>query len=169
MTATIQCGENAAGMVTPAAARAEFDAEVTYLDTATMGLPPRRGWLALQEALAEWRAGTADAVGYDRPLAEARCSYAQLVGVHPSAVAVGSQVSVFAGLIAANLPAGSEVLTAAGDFTSILFPFLAQSGRGVTVRRPAGRRRRGWSARPLPGGWPAPRWCRRWSGYRPVR
>jgi selenocysteine lyase/cysteine desulfurase len=132
--ATIQGGEDEAGMVTPAAARAEFDAEVTYLDTATMGLPPRRSWLALQEALAGWRAGTADAVGYDRPLAEARRAYAQLVGVPPSMVAVGSQVSVFAGLIAASLPADSEVLTATGDFTSILFPFLAQSGRGVRVR-----------------------------------
>jgi hypothetical protein len=40
-------------MVTPAAARAEFDAEVTYLDTATMGLPPRRSWLALRQALAD--------------------------------------------------------------------------------------------------------------------
>jgi selenocysteine lyase/cysteine desulfurase len=43
-------------------------------------------------------------------------------------------VSVFAGLIAANLPDGSEVLTATGDFTSILFPFYAQSGRGIRVR-----------------------------------
>jgi selenocysteine lyase/cysteine desulfurase len=134
MTATTECGDNAAGLVTPAAARAEFGAEVTYLDTATMGLPPRRSLLALQEALAEWQAGTADAVGYDKPVAQARRCYARLVGVDPSAVAVGSQVSVFAGLIAANLPTGSEVLTAAGDFTSILFPFLAQSRRGVTVR-----------------------------------
>jgi selenocysteine lyase/cysteine desulfurase len=47
---------------------------------------------------------------------------------------VGSQVSVFAGLIAAALPAGSEVLTAAGEFTSIVFPFLAQARRGVRVR-----------------------------------
>ena len=107
---------------------------MTYLDTATMGLPPRRSWLALQRAQAGWRAGTADAPGYDRPLAEARGAYARLVGVPPSAVAVGSQVSVFAGLIAANLPGGSEVLTATGDFTSVLFPFLAQSRRGVEVR-----------------------------------
>lgn len=132
--ATIQGGEDKAGMVTPAAVRAEFDAEVTYLDTATMGLPPRRSWLALQEALAGWRAGTADAVGYDSPLAEARRAYAQLVGAPPSMVAAGSQVSVSAGLIAASVPAGSEVLTATGDFTSIQFPFLAQSGRGVRVR-----------------------------------
>jgi selenocysteine lyase/cysteine desulfurase len=41
---------------------------------------------------------------------------------------------VFAGLIAAGLPDGSEVLTAIGDFTSILLPFYAQSGRGIRVR-----------------------------------
>ncbi|MGH3181295.1 MAG: aminotransferase class V-fold PLP-dependent enzyme [Streptosporangiaceae bacterium] len=120
--------------VTLAAARAEFDAEVTYLDTASFGLPPRRSWMALQHALAQWRAGTADPVAYDLPLAAARSSYAHLAGVDPSLVAVGSQVSVFAGLIAANLPDGSEVLTATGDFTSILFPFYAQAGRGIRLR-----------------------------------
>lgn len=117
-----------------AAARTEFDAEVTYLNTATVGLPPRRNWRALQAALTDWRAGTADPVAYDAPLAAARSSYARLVGVRASVVAVGSQVSVFAGLIAACLPDGGEVLTTPGDFTSILFPFYAQAGRGVTVR-----------------------------------
>jgi selenocysteine lyase/cysteine desulfurase len=111
--------------VTLAAARTEFDADVTYLDTASFGLPPRRSWMALQQALAQWQAGTADPVAYDLPVAAARAAYAQLAGVSPSLVAIGSQVSVFAGLIAANLPDGSEVLTATGDFTSILFPFYA--------------------------------------------
>jgi selenocysteine lyase/cysteine desulfurase len=120
--------------LTLAAARAEFDADVTYLDTATFGLPPRRSWLALQQALAQWQAGTVQAGAYDVPIAAARSAYAGLAGVDPSAVAVGSQVSVLAGLIAASLPGGSEVLTAAGDFTSILFPFYAQSGRGIRVR-----------------------------------
>jgi selenocysteine lyase/cysteine desulfurase len=115
-------------------ARDEFVADGIYLNTATLGLPPRRAWRALQAALADWRAGTADAVQYDVPLAAARSSYAALVGVDPAAVAVGSQVSVFAGLVAVALPDGSEVLTAAGDFTSILFPFHAQAGRGVVVR-----------------------------------
>ena len=117
---TIDADAQDASPVTLAAARAEFDAAVTYLDTATFGLPPRRSWAALQQALAQWRAGTAEAVAYDLPLAAARSSYAHLAGVDPSVVAVGSQVSVFAGLIAANLPDGSEVLTATGDFTSIL-------------------------------------------------
>jgi len=131
---TIDADAHDAIPVTLAAARAEFDADVTYLDTATFGLPPRRSWAALQQALAQWRAGTADAVAYDLPLAAARASYVHLAGVDPCVVAVGSQVSVFAGLIAANLPDGREVLTATGDFTSILFPFYAQSGRGIRVR-----------------------------------
>lgn len=116
------------------AARREFDTELSYLNTATLGLPPRRSWAALQTALAGWRAGTANPVEYDAPLSAARTAYARLVGVEPSCVAVGSQVSVFAGLVAADLPRGSEVLVAAGDFTSILFPFHVQARRGVTVR-----------------------------------
>jgi kynureninase len=58
---TIDARAQDASPVTLAAARAEFDADVTYLDTATFGLPPRRSWAALQQALAQWRAGTADA------------------------------------------------------------------------------------------------------------
>lgn len=114
--------------------REEFDAGVTYLDTATYGLPPRRGWQALQGALTQWRAGTARPTDYDVALTAARSTYAALVEVDPDLVAVGSQVSVFAGLVAASLPDDAEVLTASGDFTSIVFPFLAQAGRGVRVR-----------------------------------
>ena len=116
------------------AARAEFAPEVAYLDTASLGLPPRRTIEALRAAEGRWCAGTADARAYDEPLTDARATYAALVGVDQSAVAVGSQVSVFAGLVAAGLPAGAEVLTAAGEFTSLVFPFLAQAGRGVRVR-----------------------------------
>ncbi len=112
----------------------EFAATVTFLNTATYGLAPRRSWVALQQAQADWRAGTADPVAYDLPIAAARSAYARLVGVDVARVAVGSQVSVFAGLVAAALPSGAEVLTATGDFTSILFPFFAQAERGVTVR-----------------------------------
>jgi len=115
-------------------ARAEFDHEGIYLNTTTMGLPPTRSWQALQAALQDWRRGTANAPDYDEPLRAARTSYAGLVGVPPSAVAVGGQVSMFVGLVAASLPPGSEVLTAIGDFTSILFPFHAQAARGVRVR-----------------------------------
>lgn len=117
-----------------ACAQAEFDPDVVYLNTASMGLPPRRCLDVLQGTLDEWRRGTAQASSYDAPLAAARTAYAGLVGVDPSRVAVGSQVSAFAGLVAASLPDGCEVLTAAGEFTSVVFPFHAQARRGVQVR-----------------------------------
>jgi selenocysteine lyase/cysteine desulfurase len=120
-----------------AAVRAEFAPELTYLDTASLGLPPRRSLAALEEALRSWAAGRAHAPDFDAPLARARQAFAALVGVNASRVAVGSQVSVFVGLIAANLPDGSEVLTATGEFTSVTFPFLAQAARGVRVREVA--------------------------------
>jgi selenocysteine lyase/cysteine desulfurase len=112
----------------------EFDAEVVYLDTASLGLPPRRTLAALGRALEQWRAGRAAPPGFDRDVEAARAAYASLVGVPPGAVAVGSQVSVFAGLVAASLPRGSEVLVAEHEFTSIVFPFMAQAARGVRVR-----------------------------------
>lgn len=121
-------------MLSVAAAQQEFAARGTYLNTATLGLPPRRSWGALQCALTDWRAGLADPLAYDATLQSARSSYARLVGVDATCVGVGSQVSAFAGVVAASLPDGAEVLTAQGDFTSILFPFLTQAQRGVTVR-----------------------------------
>jgi selenocysteine lyase/cysteine desulfurase len=117
-----------------ARAQAEFAAEVVYLDTASLGLPPRRSLTALSAAVDLWRTGRARPPDYDAPLTAARTSYAALVGVDPGTVTVGSQTSVFAGLVAAALPDGAEVVTAAGEFTSIVFPFLAQAGRGVRVR-----------------------------------
>ncbi|MBI1758647.1 MAG: aminotransferase class V-fold PLP-dependent enzyme [Actinobacteria bacterium] len=117
-----------------AAARAEFEPQVVYLNTAALGLPPRRALTALEVALRDWRTGRVDPLEYDEPLNAARASYARLVGVDPATVAVGNQVSVFVGLVAAALPDGAEVLTAHGEFTSVLFPFLAQAGRGVRVR-----------------------------------
>ena len=112
----------------------EFAPEVIYLNTASLGLPPRRALTALGEATRAWTAGTASPPDYDDAVSAARAAYAALVGVAPSTVAVGSQVSVFAGMVAASLPVGSEVLTVTGEFTSMVFPFLAQHGRGITVR-----------------------------------
>jgi selenocysteine lyase/cysteine desulfurase len=114
-------------------AQREFGSENIFLNAATFGLPPRRTVNALQAATAQWAVGRADTVAYDIPVAAARRSYAGLVGVDPDLVGVGSQVSVFAGLIAASLPDDAEVLTAVGDFTSVVFPFHVQTRRGVTV------------------------------------
>ncbi|MEY6568939.1 aminotransferase class V-fold PLP-dependent enzyme [Streptomyces sp. PGLac3x] len=62
----------------------------------------------------------------------ARASFARLVGLPAPRVATGSSVATFTGLIAAALPDGAEVLTAEGDFSSLVNPFHVRPG--VTVR-----------------------------------
>jgi selenocysteine lyase/cysteine desulfurase len=115
--------------------RAEFAPVPGYLDAATMGLPPARMLRALRVALDTWEAGRSRAVGFDAAVERARAAYARIVDVPAGAVAVGSQASVFGGLVASSLPDGASVLTVHGDFTSVVFPFLAQADRGVTVRQ----------------------------------
>lgn len=122
------------GRARAAAAHEHFDAEGVYLNTASLGLPPRSGVGALHEALQDWQSGKASPFDYDAPLDASRVAYAELVAVDPTEVAVGSQVSVFAGLVAAGLPDHSQVLTVPEEFTSIVFPFLVQAGRGIAVR-----------------------------------
>lgn len=111
-----------------------FEARGTYLNTATMGLPPRVTLDALAEAIDDWRRGTAHAPGYDAVIAGARASFARMVHVPAATVSIGSQASALVSLVAAAVPDGSTVLVPEGEFTSIPFPFLVQSGRGVRVR-----------------------------------
>lgn len=105
-----------------------------YLDTATMGLPPEGAVQELLAALEAWRSGQASAPGFDSWVARGRAAFASLVGLPEEQVAIGSQVSAFAGVVAASLPAQAEVVCVEGDFTSVLFPFLVQRERGMTVR-----------------------------------
>lgn len=133
--------DTAASLVDPqiadariAAAQSEFDPDVVYLNSPSLGLPPQRSLVALEHELQRWRSGRASPQDYDEALLASRHSYARLVDIDPAQVAVGSQSSVFAGLIAAALPGGSEVVVATGEFTSITFPFFAQAARGVRVR-----------------------------------
>jgi selenocysteine lyase/cysteine desulfurase len=111
-----------------------WDPVGTYLNTASYGLPPRKAWEALQEALTDWRGGRTSWEHWGVPGEEARASFARIVGVPAEAVAIGSNVSSFVGLVAASIPDGSRVLAPDVEFTSLLFPFLVQEGRGVTVR-----------------------------------
>jgi selenocysteine lyase/cysteine desulfurase len=115
--------------------RAAFEPVPGYLNAATMGLPPRAVADATREAVTQWQQGRATAAGYDVSVQTARGLYAGLVGVPAEWVALGSQTSVFAGLVAASLPDDAEVVCVSDDFSSIVFPFLAQADRGVTVRQ----------------------------------
>lgn len=115
-------------------ARAEFAPDRTYLDTATLGLPPRCALSALTATLDDWRDGVVDARRFDDTVDRARELFAAMVAVPSSTVAIGHQVSPFVSLVAASVPEGAEVLTVPGEFTSVTFPFLVRAGHGVTVR-----------------------------------
>ncbi len=111
----------------------------TYLNTASYGLPPRPAWDALQAALEDWRGGRTSWEHWGVPGEDARASFARLVGVPVETVAIAANVSTLVGLFAASIPDGSRVLAPDVEFTSVLFPFLVQESRGVSVRLvPAG-------------------------------
>lgn len=99
-----------------------------------MGLPSRSTVRELEVALHRWQSGVAQASDFDRPVQRARELYANLVNTDAESVAIGSQASALAGLIAANLEDTAEVLVARDDFTSVSYPFFAQQARGVLVR-----------------------------------
>jgi len=105
-----------------------------FLNTASYGLPPRPGWEALQAALADWHGGRTSWEHWGESVERARASWARLVGVGPERVAVGATVAGLVAFVAGSLPDGARVLAPDVEFTSLLFPFLAQEGRGVTVR-----------------------------------
>ena len=110
-----------------------FSPEGAYLNTASYGLPPRPAWEAMQVAADEWRHGRTSFDGWNESVGAARASWARMCGVDVADVAIGPQVSPFVGVVAASLEPGSRVLCAQEDFTSVVFPVLAQEARGVRV------------------------------------
>ncbi|WP_240487317.1 aminotransferase class V-fold PLP-dependent enzyme [Actinomadura flavalba] len=108
------------------AAQREFSARVVYLNTATFGLPPRAAHAAVLAAERDRAEGLLEPVGVDAAVASARASFGRLAGVPVERVAVASHVSYFVGLVAASLPPGTSVLSAEGEFGSLLFPFSAR-------------------------------------------
>ncbi|GAA4829561.1 aminotransferase class V-fold PLP-dependent enzyme [Saccharopolyspora rosea] len=112
---------------------AVFDVPAGYLNTASIGVPPEDTVRAVTEAVARWGSGGDSAEGFDPAVAAARDAFARLVGTTADRVAIGTTVSQLVGLVAASLPAGTRVLVARQDFTSVSFPFAAQQDRGVQV------------------------------------
>ncbi len=105
------------------AAAVEFAPEVTYLNTSSWGLLPRRTIAAVKALADENAAGRRVGAGSFEAVEAARVGFARLVGVHPDRVATGSSVTVHVGLIAASLPSGAEVLCPEGEFSSVVSPF----------------------------------------------
>ena len=122
-------------VISPAldSAIAQFGDPRGYLAVASIGLPPRESVEALTADLAAWAAANRDPQGYDPVVARTRASYASLVGVPETSVAIGSQTSVLTSLIVAAAPAGAEIVLPDGDFSSIMFPFLARGDLDVRV------------------------------------
>ncbi|MFD5781384.1 aminotransferase class V-fold PLP-dependent enzyme [Streptomyces sp. NPDC126933] len=112
---------------------AEFAPVMTYLNTSSCGLLPRRAVEAVH-ALAEENASgrRGEGAGSFESVGAARASFARLAAVPAERVAVGSSVSVHVGLIAASLPPGAEVLFPEGEFSSVVTPFAV---RGDLVLR----------------------------------
>jgi selenocysteine lyase/cysteine desulfurase len=107
-----------------------FTPSGVYLDTAAIGLPPRRVSGALHTVIERWSRGEIRAAEFDAVVTRARASFARLLGVGADCVAIDSAVSSLVGVVAASLPRGAEVLCADGDFTSLLFPFLERQAAG---------------------------------------
>ncbi|MDQ1600453.1 MAG: hypothetical protein QOD68_1927 [Actinomycetota bacterium] len=114
-------------------ARALWDPEPGWLNTASYGLPPATAWDELQRALEVWRHGSESWEPWGESTERARRAFARLVQVQPSRVAVGGTVSELLGLVAASLPDRARVVVPDVEFTSNLFPWLVHQDRGVQV------------------------------------
>ena len=112
-----------------AALRAEFAGGEGYLAACTAGLPMWSTREVVAADLTRWP----DLGRYTRAAEESRAHAARLLGVAADRIAIGSHTSVMAGMLAASLPDGAEVLCAADEFSSIVLPFV-HAGRGITVR-----------------------------------
>jgi selenocysteine lyase/cysteine desulfurase len=104
-----------------------------YLNTASIGLPPAPVIKAMHTAVGDWARGDATAPGYDVYVERSREVWAGMHGVDPANVAIGPQVSYFAGLVAQSLRPGARVVSYDGDFASLLWPFLARGDLDVRL------------------------------------
>jgi selenocysteine lyase/cysteine desulfurase len=104
-----------------------------YLDTPSVGIPPLPAVDALLAAIRDWQVGATVPARFDDSVDAARRAFAVLCGVPAPTVAIGGSVSELVGLTASAAPDGARVLTAAGDFASVIFPFAAHARRGVTI------------------------------------
>ncbi|GIF71533.1 aminotransferase class V-fold PLP-dependent enzyme [Asanoa siamensis] len=116
-----------------AAAQKLWEPVPGWLNTASYGLPPKPAWDALQAALDDWRVGRTSWEPWDEATQRCRAAYARMIGVPLADVSVGSAVSQLVAPVAAAMPAGTRVVVADVDFTSIVFPWAAHGLDVVAV------------------------------------
>src|SRR4051794_18332653 len=107
--------------------------ETVYLNTASFGLPPDPAFEALSQAQQDWRHGRVSWEHWTAVTDRARAEFATLARTRPESIAVGANVSGLTSQVALAIPDNARVLAPEPEFTSLLFPFLAQAERGVTV------------------------------------
>ncbi|GHH51846.1 aminotransferase class V-fold PLP-dependent enzyme [Lentzea cavernae] len=104
---------------------AVFDVQPGYLNTASIGVPPRHVADAVMASHERWRRGEDTSSTFNEVVETSREAFGRLVGVPAASVACGATVSQFVSLVAQSLPAGSKVFADPGDFTSVTLPFVA--------------------------------------------
>ncbi|MGK3202940.1 aminotransferase class V-fold PLP-dependent enzyme [Amycolatopsis sp. MEPSY49] len=110
----------------------DFAVPPGYLNTPSVGIPPAPVAGAVAESVERWRTGATRPGEFDQYVDRSRAGFARLLGVDPGRVAIGASASQLVADAAAALPAGTRVLAAEGDFTSVTFPFAANPGVTVT-------------------------------------
>ena len=106
---------------------------LTFLDTATYGLPPDATTEAMRRVHDEWVDGTGRWVEWDRQSERARVAFARLMKVAPARVALLPSVSVGMGVVAAALQPGDRVVVPTAEFRSVLYPLLVARERGIDL------------------------------------
>jgi selenocysteine lyase/cysteine desulfurase len=109
----------------------EFEVPLGYLNTASIGVPPKAVVEAVRGAVGRWAGGADQPPSFDGAVATAREAFGRLVGMPTEQVAIGTSVSQLVSIVAASLPRNARVLVARGEFTSLTFPFAAL-GHDVT-------------------------------------
>ncbi len=117
----------------PDLVRNEFGPSGHYLDTATLGIPPKSGVSAMKETLQHWQDGTLNVRSIDNIIRASCSNFANIINTSPENVGIISQLSTVSGMVASSLPLGSKVLVAKEDFTSVTFPFYVMESQGRLV------------------------------------
>ena len=111
----------------------DFLCDGVYLNSATVGLACNESVKAMQADIQKWANGKVNSYEYDAIVNRCRSLFATLVEAKSDEVLIANQASTSVGLIAASLPKGTKVLAPEGDFTSLLFPLMAQQSLGVEL------------------------------------
>ena len=116
------------------ALRERFAGARGYHNACTLGLPPRESVEALRADLDRWSAGESTAAGYGVIAESARSSFAGLVGVPVDRVAIGSQTSVMASVLAGSRAVPSERGRYASFYDGVARTLLEGAPPPVDVR-----------------------------------